>query len=343
MDVDHIVAPPQCACIEMQILLGAVLNGREHQVVASRWGLAAEPRTLDAVGRTLKVTRERVRQIQTKAESRVIERGAHMPRSADLVRLLRSRGGTISETRFIAEIAQTGWGGHVADIRAAALAGELGLLSDHIYRIDELQPVFWSLDRHVARRLRACRHFVRAMARATDRFVSVDAIAEAGELMGVSGHVTVDLLSGKRTLDIDGRAYLQTRSDTALARELARVLRISGPLRVEELAMAMHRARRLRLVAIAEMDAEMRLHPDWFSIADDRWRLTDAAPDVALSPGEAAALRILDRDGPLSEATLLQHITSWGLSRRAALSVVRTSPLVQRWPDGRHTRLNARG
>jgi RNA polymerase primary sigma factor len=46
----------------------ATLDRREREVVESRFGLTGErPRTLEEVGRTLGVTRERVRQLQDRA------------------------------------------------------------------------------------------------------------------------------------------------------------------------------------------------------------------------------------------------------------------------------------
>jgi RNA polymerase primary sigma factor len=49
----------------------SVLSDREREVVIRRYGLDGDPETLDEVGRTLGVTRERVRQIERKALERL--------------------------------------------------------------------------------------------------------------------------------------------------------------------------------------------------------------------------------------------------------------------------------
>ena len=43
------------------------LSTRERQVLAYRFGMGSEPRTLEEVGRDFGVTRERIRKIETKA------------------------------------------------------------------------------------------------------------------------------------------------------------------------------------------------------------------------------------------------------------------------------------
>jgi RNA polymerase nonessential primary-like sigma factor len=50
-----------------------ILAPREREVLRRRLGLDGEPETLDAIGDTIGVTRERVRQIETEALKRLKE------------------------------------------------------------------------------------------------------------------------------------------------------------------------------------------------------------------------------------------------------------------------------
>ena len=53
---------------EIAGVLTDVLTEREKEIIALRYGLTTgEPRTLEEVGRVFSLSRERVRQIQTKA------------------------------------------------------------------------------------------------------------------------------------------------------------------------------------------------------------------------------------------------------------------------------------
>ena len=55
------------------------LNDRELKVIASRFGLGGvEPMTLEEVGETLNVTRERVRQIEAKALRKMRQRASSL-------------------------------------------------------------------------------------------------------------------------------------------------------------------------------------------------------------------------------------------------------------------------
>lgn len=65
----------------------ALLTERERDVVALRFGLRGDgtPQTLEEVGRHLRVTRERVRQIESKAMGKL--------RSPDCLHLLREFAG----------------------------------------------------------------------------------------------------------------------------------------------------------------------------------------------------------------------------------------------------------
>lgn len=57
---------------------GLSLTPRERQVLSMRHGLTpAQPRTLEAIGRALRVSRERIRQVQKVAELKVISYMIH--------------------------------------------------------------------------------------------------------------------------------------------------------------------------------------------------------------------------------------------------------------------------
>lgn len=61
---------------EVSMLLQHLLTPREYQIVAARYGLEGKPeQTLEEVGRALKVTRERVRQIERRAFAKLRRSG----------------------------------------------------------------------------------------------------------------------------------------------------------------------------------------------------------------------------------------------------------------------------
>ena len=63
--------PPRCCPAEIEKLL-APLDERERQILALRFGLdRGEPRTLEEVGEYFNLTRERIRQIEARAMSKL--------------------------------------------------------------------------------------------------------------------------------------------------------------------------------------------------------------------------------------------------------------------------------
>jgi DNA-directed RNA polymerase sigma subunit (sigma70/sigma32) len=58
----------------------ALLSDREAYVLRRRAGFDGEPATLDEIGRSLAVTRERIRQIESKARSKLAARLHHLGR-----------------------------------------------------------------------------------------------------------------------------------------------------------------------------------------------------------------------------------------------------------------------
>jgi RNA polymerase sigma factor (sigma-70 family) len=68
-DIESIVV--QSATVAQVRRLLAQLPPREREIVARRYGVGGTPETLESIGRSLNLTRERVRQIQVKAERRL--------------------------------------------------------------------------------------------------------------------------------------------------------------------------------------------------------------------------------------------------------------------------------
>jgi RNA polymerase primary sigma factor len=79
--------------VEIRHLLRS-LGERERRVLELRYGLEGEPRTLDAVGTELGVTRERVRQLESQALARLARVGARRlsPSPVDAARHVASTG-----------------------------------------------------------------------------------------------------------------------------------------------------------------------------------------------------------------------------------------------------------
>jgi len=64
---------------DLKAVMQLILTEREEYVIVQRYGLNGEEKTLDALGRDLSVTRERVRQIQSKAMSKLRECSVSRP------------------------------------------------------------------------------------------------------------------------------------------------------------------------------------------------------------------------------------------------------------------------
>lgn len=84
----------------------ATLSERERQVLVRRFGLGASaPETLESIGRTLQVTRERVRQIERLSVDKLRQgTAAHealQPVRQVIVELLEAEGGAASEQRIL--------------------------------------------------------------------------------------------------------------------------------------------------------------------------------------------------------------------------------------------------
>ena len=68
-DIEELVIDDLTAASVRLVLQG--LTAREKQVIEERYGMEGEPRTLDDIGRSMDLTRERVRQIEVKALKRL--------------------------------------------------------------------------------------------------------------------------------------------------------------------------------------------------------------------------------------------------------------------------------
>ncbi len=88
------------------------LGDRERQVVVRRYGLAGtEPETLESIGKTLQVTRERVRQIERIAIDKLAAAPAHeqlQPVRQVVVELMEAEGGAVPEGRLLQLVADAG-------------------------------------------------------------------------------------------------------------------------------------------------------------------------------------------------------------------------------------------
>jgi len=125
------------------------LNTKESDVVRRRFGLGQrESETLETIGRTYKVTRERVRQIQRWAVARLKKSAATKQRlhslDALLQQLLEEHGGIMAEEDLLAELHR-----HTTvdtQARAATLFLLQELMTDKIERVEsrEYKP-YWKL------------------------------------------------------------------------------------------------------------------------------------------------------------------------------------------------------
>ncbi len=116
------------------------LSQKEADVLKRRFGLATgEPETLETIGQSFQVTRERVRQIQRWAVQRLAElpHTKHLLRGFDrlLQQLLEERGGVMLEEDVLASVHSRS--DPTNQLRAATLFILEQLLSDKFVRVEE--------------------------------------------------------------------------------------------------------------------------------------------------------------------------------------------------------------
>lgn len=125
------------------------LNAKEADVVRRRFGLGQrEAETLETIGQTYKVTRERVRQIQRWAVTRLKKSSATKQRlhslDALLQQLLQEHGGVMAEEDLLEELHRHVTGD--AQAKAATLFLLQELMADKVERVEipEYKP-YWKL------------------------------------------------------------------------------------------------------------------------------------------------------------------------------------------------------
>lgn len=125
------------------------LTAKETDVVKRRFGLTTgEPETLETIGRSFQVTRERVRQIQRWAVQRLagLAHTKHVLRGFDrlLQQLLEERGGVMLEDDVLASIHSRA--GSTNQLRAATLFILEQLLPEKFQRMEEAHyKPYWRL------------------------------------------------------------------------------------------------------------------------------------------------------------------------------------------------------
>jgi RNA polymerase sigma factor (sigma-70 family) len=85
-------------------LIASTLSEREREVIELRFGIDCEPRTLDDVGQRFGLTRERIRQIQSKAQEKL----ARPLVEAGLVDVIRRPAEMTTEAEATPEDAEVG-------------------------------------------------------------------------------------------------------------------------------------------------------------------------------------------------------------------------------------------
>ncbi len=126
-----------------------LLSSKEADVLRRRYGFSAnEPETLEVIGQSYKVTRERVRQIQHWAIAHIKQSGStnHLLHGLTLVlqQLLEKSGGLMIEEELLQRLQGTG---ESVRVRQAAVSFLLEqLLDDKVERVDvsEYKP-YWKL------------------------------------------------------------------------------------------------------------------------------------------------------------------------------------------------------
>lgn len=133
-----------------------VLPERTRDVAIKRFGLHGEdPKTLEGIGRTYGITRERVRQIENSAFAKIKSLGADQkvdPLVDILEMILREEGGVLSEDRLLKELLEFDLD---AELNRRAVRLILSL-SDKFIRIKESDKwkEGWTLDKDIFERAR---------------------------------------------------------------------------------------------------------------------------------------------------------------------------------------------
>jgi len=140
-----------------------VLPDRTRDVVIKRFGLHGDdPKTLEGIGKTYGITRERVRQIENSAFTKIKSTGTDQkvyPLVDILEMILREEGGVLSEDRLLKELLEF-------DIDAELNRRAIRLIlsfSDKFIRIKESEKwkEGWTLDKAIFERAQVIiRHFI---------------------------------------------------------------------------------------------------------------------------------------------------------------------------------------
>lgn len=328
---------------EVASALRRVLEERQARVLISRLGFEdGGVQTLEEVARAMQpaVTRERVRQIETKALKTARSYSAYLPLCTAAVRALRRLGGTATEDDLRAAMGTAGRLASPADLRAITAAATLGWGP----KVAE-DSGYWSLTADGLARVRSIREAIREAART--EFGAAFSLGEVAEQLAAAGtRADMSLFRGVARqfpdlVDLGDDIFARHPGKDTVGRALSKIMQTAGPISEGPLTRAFLRDPRLKRIPREVIALELRNNPV-FVDEGGKWSVSGSVPPIALRESENVALRILRANGAMTGPELLQQLKQDGIGDASARVVVSQSSLIQKWPRNVYTRIGAR-
>lgn len=332
------------------------LSERERQVLWRRFALAGgEPETLESIGRSLQVTRERVRQIERLAVLKLQQDSAAQavlaPVRQVVVELLEAEGGAVTQERFLQLVADAG--GTVAPAVVRFYLDEV--LSDIIAPLGGEQSPFvagWRLRTASLEALTKVLDYVhdtierRGVPLAEDEVVRELAAAKLAAPLGgtlTDGHIALGLAELGRSVRRNtfgewGLAHWETITPRRMNDKIYLLLKKHGsPLHFRDIAKRINEAKFDHKVAYPPT-----VHNEL--IMDDKYVLVGrgiyALKEWGYAPGVVADVLegiLRAKAAPMARDELVSEVMRQRLVKRGTVHLALTNrERFQRLPDGRY-------
>jgi sigma-70-like protein len=335
---------PQPLLEELSDVLGT--PSRTTQIFSARWGWDGKGRkTLEEVGESFRLTRERIRQITKKVYKRFEGRPAYLPTAEAILRLSDDLGGAAFESDLGELALQRGLVKSPMDVAALASLPYLGLVPEDrfVRALGGAEPVYGTDAQQIAE--------FKSIGRTVRRELSRRGVVGLGELSAVleADGIPVsdnEILGYLERLDgvsalLNGRYFWNAADpDSPLLRTIRRPLIGLGPQTLHALARAIRRAHVRRpeygpRLPISVLKEALAASPFIAEAGGGLYDWIGPARVVSMAPAEAAAVDFLRDHGPAASFTTMRRaLEPRGINAVTMSLYLTTSALIQRVSRG---------